>query len=122
MSVAATKKTTKAKGLVKAATRGSVKGRGQGGASKRAPDGDTERRILDAARRVFIKRGSAGARMQEIAAEAGVNQALLHYYFRTKDALSLAVFKEAASKLFPGILRILSGPEAFEVRIERVVH
>jgi AcrR family transcriptional regulator len=47
-------------------------------------DGDTETRILDAARRVFIRRGTAGARMQEIAAEAGVNQALVHYYFGSK--------------------------------------
>ncbi len=89
---------------------------------KRSRDGDTERRILDAARRVFIRRGSAGARMQEIAAEAAVNPALLHYYFRSKDALALAVFREAAAKLFPGVLRILSGTEPLEVRIERVVH
>ncbi|MEO7361179.1 MAG: helix-turn-helix domain-containing protein, partial [Gemmatimonadaceae bacterium] len=40
-------------------------------------DGDTETRILNAARAVFVRRGTAGARMQEIAAEAGVNQALV---------------------------------------------
>ena len=51
-------------------------------------DGDTESRILEAARRVFIRRGTAGARMQEIAAEAGVNQALVHYYFGSKNALA----------------------------------
>jgi AcrR family transcriptional regulator len=87
-----------------------------------APDGDTERRILDAARRVFTRRGSAGARMQEIAGEAGVNQALLHYYFRTKDALALAVFREAAGRLFPGILRILGADASIETRVEQVVH
>lgn len=85
-------------------------------------DGDTERRILDAARRVFVRRGSAGARMQEIAAEAGVNQALLHYYFRTKDALALAILREAAGKLFPGLMRIVSGEAPLEERIEQVVH
>ena len=47
-----------------------------------ARDGDTEQRILDAAHMVFVRRGTAGARMQEIAEEAGVNKALLHYYFR----------------------------------------
>ena len=51
-------------------------------------DGDTEQRILEAARVVFVRRGTAGARMQEIAAEAGVNQALLHYYFRSKERLA----------------------------------
>lgn len=85
-------------------------------------DRDTERRILDAARTVFIRRGSGGARMQEIAEEAGVNQALLHYYFGTKDGLSLAVFREAAGKLFPGILRILSSSASIEARVEQVVH
>lgn len=87
-----------------------------------AGDGDTERRILDAARRVFTARGSAGARMQEIAAEAGVNQALLHYYFRTKELLAHAVFKEAAAKLFPGVMRILGADVPLETRVEQVVH
>jgi len=87
-----------------------------------AADSDTERRILDAARRVFTRRGSAGARMQEIAEEAGVNQALLHYYFRTKDQLALAVFREAAGRLFPGVMRIMAADAPLEARIEQVVH
>ena len=91
-------------------------------ASKAARDGDTERRILDAARRIFVRRGSAGARMQEIAEEAGVNQALLHYYFRTKDGLALAVFREAAGQLVPGVLRTLVEDAPLEERIARVVH
>ena len=53
-------------------------------------DKDTEQRILEAARTVFLRDGTAGARMQEIAREAGVNQALLHYYFRSKERLSAA--------------------------------
>ena len=85
-------------------------------------DGDTERRILDAARRVFVRRGTAGARMQEIAAEAAVNQALLHYYFRSKDTLALAVFREAAGRIFPMLLQIVGGDAPLETRITRVVH
>jgi len=61
-------------------------------------DRDTEQRILDAAHAVFVRRGSAGARMQEIAAEAGVNQALLHYYFRTKELLARAAFERAGAR------------------------
>ncbi len=91
-------------------------------ATAKSGDGETERRILDAARTVFVRRGSGGARMQEIAEEAGVNQALLHYYFGTKDGLALAVFRESAAKLFPGILRILSSDASIEARVERVVH
>ena len=59
----------------------------------RRRDGDTEQRILDAAHAVFVRRGTAGTRMQEIAAEAGVNQALLHYYFRNKEQLARAAFE-----------------------------
>ena len=43
---------------------------------------DTKTRILDAADAVFVRRGIDGARMQDIADHAGVNKALLHYYFR----------------------------------------
>ncbi|MCE9601348.1 MAG: TetR/AcrR family transcriptional regulator [Gemmatimonadetes bacterium] len=91
-------------------------------AAARKRDGETERRILDAARTVFIRRGSGGARMQEIAEEAGVNQALLHYYFGTKEGLALAVFRESAARLFPGILRILASDAPIEARVEQVVH
>ena len=87
-----------------------------------ARDGDTERRILDAARQVFMRRGTAGARMQEIAEEAGVNQALLHYYFRSKDGLSEAVFLDAANKLVPAVVQALSGEGTLARKIERFVH
>lgn len=85
-------------------------------------DGDTERRILEAARRVFVRRGTAGARMQEIAAEAGVNQALLHYYFRSKDRLAATVFQEAAGRLLPAIVELLASDATIEEKVERFVH
>jgi AcrR family transcriptional regulator len=85
-------------------------------------DGDTELRILDAARRVFIRHGTAGARMQEIAAEAGVNQALLHYYFRSKDRLAAVVFREAAARLLPAIAVLLGSDASIEEKVERFVH
>jgi len=52
---------------------------------------DTERKILKAARQEFIARGRAGGRLQSIADRAGVNKALLHYYFRSKQRLYEAV-------------------------------
>lgn len=85
-------------------------------------DGDTEQRILEAARRVFVRRGTSGARMQEIAAEAGVNPALLHYYFRSKERLAEAVFREAAGRLVPAVLRLLGSEATLEEKIERFVH
>ena len=55
---------------------------------------NTESRILEAAKEVFIAKGFDGARMQEIADTAEINKALLHYYFRNKDKLFEAVFED----------------------------
>src|SRR5262252_672983 len=88
------------------AGRGAAGGRRRPGGRARR-DGDTEQRILDAAHTVFVRRGTAGARMQEIAAEARVNQALLHYYFRTKERLARAAFERAAMQLMPAVVRII---------------
>ncbi len=53
---------------------------------------DTERQIFDAALRVFARDGRRGARMQDIADTAGINKAMLHYYFRDKASLYEEVF------------------------------
>ena len=90
---------------------------------RRAPerDRDTERRILDAAHAVFVRRGTAGARMQEIAAEADVNQALLHYYFRSKDRLSQAAFERAASQFMPTVIQVLTSDAELEAKVTRII-
>src|SRR5438270_5623607 len=90
---------------------------------KAAPkrDGTTEARILEAAHAVFVRRGTAGARMQEIAAEAGVNQALLHYYFRSKDRLAKAAFQRAASQLMPAVIQVLGSDGDLEEKVARVI-
>jgi TetR/AcrR family transcriptional regulator len=80
-----------------------------------------EERILDAAHRVFLRRGSAGARTQEIADEAGVNKALLHYYFRTKERLAAAVFRRAASRLLPPVIATLASDAELEAKVARVI-
>lgn len=85
-------------------------------------DSTTETRILGAARAVFIRRGTGGARMQEIAEEAGVNQALLHYYFRSKDQLAQAVFRELAVRIVPSITSIFASEGDLALKIERFVH
>lgn len=67
----------------------------------------TENQILIAAREVFIVKGFDGTRMQEIADHAGINKALLHYYFRSKEKLFEAVFSEVAANLFPAMKQLL---------------
>jgi TetR/AcrR family transcriptional regulator len=84
-------------------------------------DHATEERILAAARTVIIRRGTSGARMREIAEEAGVNPALLHYYFRSKDRLAEAVFQQAARRLFPPVIALLGSDDPLETKVERVV-
>jgi TetR/AcrR family transcriptional regulator len=84
-------------------------------------DPDTEQRILDAAHAVIVRRGTAGARMQEIADEAGVNKALLHYYFRSKERLADAVFLRAAKRLMPPVIAILGSDRSLEEKVEHVV-
>lgn len=64
-------------------------------------DSNTEQTILNAAITVFQKKGMAGARMQEIADEAQINKAMLHYYFRNKQQLFEAVLMNAFQKLAP---------------------
>jgi TetR/AcrR family transcriptional regulator len=63
-------------------------------------DKQTEEKIFEAATEVFIEKGMDGARMQDIADHAGINKALLHYYYRTKDHLFNAVFEMIAGKIF----------------------
>ena len=63
-------------------------------------DKHTEEKIFEAATEVFVEKGMDGARMQDIATHAGINKALLHYYFRTKDQLFNTVFEMIARKMF----------------------
>ena len=84
-------------------------------------DSDTENRILNSAKHIFQTKGLSGARMQEIADEAGINKAMLHYYFRTKDKLFEAVFKEAAERFFPKIMELFNGELPLFEKIERFI-
>ncbi|MGA7305976.1 MAG: TetR/AcrR family transcriptional regulator [Rhodothermales bacterium] len=82
----------------------------------------TEEKIFDAAREVFYKQGYDGARMQEIARKAGINQSMLHYYFRTKEKLFDAVFRVAAAETLFKVFAILDEDIPLFEKIERFVH
>jgi TetR/AcrR family transcriptional regulator len=85
-------------------------------------DQETRNRILDAANRVFIRKGTASGRTQEIADEAGVNKALVHYYFGTKAALADAIFARALGTLVPRIFGILADPNrSIEQKVPAIV-
>jgi TetR/AcrR family transcriptional regulator len=85
-------------------------------------DQETRERILDAAHTVFLRKGTASSRTQEIAAEAGVNKALVHYYFGTKAALADAIFERALGSLMPRIFGILADPNrSIEEKVPAIV-
>jgi TetR/AcrR family transcriptional regulator len=59
-------------------------------------EADARGRILDAAERAFADHGMAGARVANIASEAGVNKAMLYYYFGSKEELYEAVLERSS--------------------------
>lgn len=81
---------------------------------------DTQQKIVEAARRVFIRKGMAGARMQEIADEAGINKALLHYYYRSKAKLFEHIFDEARDKLFTPLVTTLNADIPLFEKIQNI--
>ena len=82
---------------------------------------NTEEKILEAAKQVFQIKGLAGARMQEIADVAGINKALLHYYFRTKEKLFTVIFRFALKELQPQVIGILNSDLSLEDKIRAFV-
>ncbi|GAB5101141.1 TetR/AcrR family transcriptional regulator [Caballeronia sp. HLA56] len=70
--------------------------------------------IMNAAERVFGEHGYAGASMRNIADEAGVAQALVHYHYATKDKLYEAVFERRSSAINQHRGKLLDGLFASE--------
>jgi AcrR family transcriptional regulator len=86
-----------------------------------SPRNETESRILEAAQTVFVREGTREAKLKEIAEEADVNQALLHYYFRDKKTLADTVFEEVASEFFPQLEAILNAEQSVEEKVRTFV-
>jgi TetR/AcrR family transcriptional regulator len=69
----------------------------------------TRSRILDAAVREFSENGLAGARTEQIAEAAGVNKALLYYYFQGKEALYEAALESVAERVMASSMAAMTG-------------
>lgn len=83
----------------------------------KSKDNTTENSILNAAESIFQRKGMDGARMQEIADEAGINKAMLHYYYKSKQLLFGAVFKKAFGLLAPQLNAVLNDDSSIEIKI-----
>lgn len=85
-------------------------------------DSSTEEKIKKAARKVFMQKGYAATRTRDIAEEAGINLALLNYYFRSKEKLFNEVMTEKIQQFFGILLPVINDPSTkLETKIELMV-
>ena len=87
---------------------------------------DTQQLILNTARKHFVQKGYAGARTQEIADEAGINKALLHYYYRSKEQLFHEITINILSTIIPEFTKAIDNNgtvwEKLEIMVEKYIH
>ena len=82
---------------------------------------NTGQAILKAAEELFLEQGFEQTTTKQIAQQAGCNQALVHYYYRTKDNLFVQIFEEKAKFIATHFLDINSTAQTLEERISQMV-
>ena len=81
----------------------------------------TEEKIKSAARVVFTQKGYAATRTRDIAAEAGLNLALLNYYFRSKEKLFAIIMEEKVQQFFGFIMPVINDAgTTLQQKVERI--
>jgi len=81
-----------------------------------------EQTILEVAERLFLEKGFALTSTTEIAKEVGCNQALVHYYYRTKDNLFNVIFEQKFKLFFQGIFEMKSlGNMKFQDKLKYII-
>jgi len=87
-----------------------------------APDLSTEEKIMQAAKKLFTQNGFAATRTRDIAKEAGINLALLNYYFRSKEKLFDIVMTENFRQFIRGVsFQLLDDATSVQEKIQRIV-
>ena len=81
----------------------------------------TEQKILKTAMGIFVQKGRHGAKMQEIADAAGINKAMLHYYFRSKDKLYAQVFENVFARTFGSLHKVFETNDNFQVKLANFI-
>jgi TetR/AcrR family transcriptional regulator len=86
---------------------------------------DTKAKIIAAAIEVFAEKGKHGARMEEIAARASVNKAMLYYFYTTRENLYIEVlafiFREISKNIGDNIRRLMPKATAYDDKIKMIV-
>ena len=80
-----------------------------------------EQDIVNAAQDIFVEKGYDGATMREIAARAGINISMLHYYFRSKDNLFDIVFNRVFQRLYGRIFEVMASSEDLFAKLQTIV-
>jgi len=83
---------------------------------------NTEQKIFDAATELFLEKGVDRTSVREIAAKAGINLALMNYYFRSKENLFSAIFSQLVKKNSEELIRILNSDLELEEKIRQYVN
>ncbi|WP_234733747.1 TetR/AcrR family transcriptional regulator [Tellurirhabdus bombi] len=86
-----------------------------------AEEVDTESKIKEAAKKVFLAQGYEGAKIRQIAEEAGVNIALVNYYFRSKDQLFKSIYMDAFRDFLGRLAMMLEEQVPLEVKVWKIV-
>jgi len=81
----------------------------------------TETLIFEAAKKVFQQKGLTGARMQEIADEAGINKSMLHYYYRSKELLFRQIFLQSFKNFIGSVVPLLNQEVGWEEKIHLLI-
>lgn len=84
-------------------------------------DQSTEQQIIEVAEKLFMEKGFALTSTTEIARKVGCNQALVHYYFRTKEKLFESIFERKAQLMLSAILKLDDPTQPFEERLRKLV-
>lgn len=80
-----------------------------------------EQKILEAAEKLFMEQGFMKTTTSQIAREAGCNQALVHYYYRTKEQLFEKIYGEKIQLLANSLINIQQNATTFEARMRGMI-
>lgn len=86
-----------------------------------AKNKNTEQKIFEAATQLFIEKGVDRTSVRDIASKAGINLALMNYYFRSKENLFDAIFTKLVEENTKDLVEILDSDLSIEEKVKRYV-
>ena len=81
----------------------------------------TEERIKEAAKAVFLEKGFDGTTTRDIAQAAGINSALMNYYFRSKEKLFQSIFDDMCHLMFEGMIDTFNQTISLKEKISALI-